>query len=275
MLKDHLDLRFLGAHSTSGHLNLLHPYHTVSWSGDNQVALVTDGGGVTIVDFDMAHSSLQDEETGSSSSASTSTTFISHETRLSCVKPNGNSTSSVLSSAEDSKALETYTGLSLSTLLLSQDKHQIFEIVRDSLMSPKELINCESQLYYTKVLFSPRPFRLSSGEDDDKQYILAGLDSHFNFRLYRRKKISGDGDLEGEGIFEGDDWQVFIDLTESFRTLLINQFWPANITEEVFFEEYRRRMYELATVDFIWIPSWDEDEEDNKLAGFGIFSVVA
>lgn len=44
-----LDPRFLGAVPTPGVLNISRPFYTVSWSQDNQVALITDGGGIFVV----------------------------------------------------------------------------------------------------------------------------------------------------------------------------------------------------------------------------------
>lgn len=44
-----LDPRFLGAVPTPGVLNISRPFCTVSWSQDNQVALITDGGGIFVV----------------------------------------------------------------------------------------------------------------------------------------------------------------------------------------------------------------------------------
>lgn len=51
VIKEMLDLdpRFLGAVSTPGVLNITKPFDTVCWSKDNQVALITDGGGIFVV----------------------------------------------------------------------------------------------------------------------------------------------------------------------------------------------------------------------------------
>lgn len=89
-----------------------------------------------------------------------------------------------------------------------------------------------------------------------KQYILGALDSHYKLRLF----IKQCGKIDAPE--HGKDWRMCVDVTESYRNLLISQFWSINIQDEEGFnefEEYKKRMYEVAVVDFIWVPEWNEN----------------
>lgn len=68
---------------------------------------------------------------------------------------------------------------------------------------------------------------------------------------------------------EDEEWKICVDFTESYRQLLISQFWKLNDFENdasynsSLFSEYKRRMYDLSTVDFHWLPPWDDTAQQN------------
>ncbi|CAL8073150.1 unnamed protein product [Orchesella dallaii] len=171
----------------------------------------------------------------------------------------GNETSILCSGSKD-QDLENYTGISLSRVLRSKEKSEIFEVVRDSIICPKELINAEVHLYFIKVEWSHRPLKLKSTNEGKFQYILGALDSYWKLKLFVRQGTQCE---DVDGLPNDDDWTVCVDFTESYRNLLLQQFWKINAEDEAsfnarLFSEYRQRMYELATVDFVWIPKWEE-----------------
>jgi len=57
-----------------------------------------------------------------------------------------------------------------------------------------------------------------------------------------------DGKKEEPDTYHDVSWELLVNLTAEYNELLVTELWPPYASTEDKFEEYRKRMYEIAVV---------------------------